>query len=108
MPRPRLPDELAARFEFIRLAGKGSVGHVLEVRERESGETYALKIAHHAAVDPEELIEIFRQEYAHLSLVHHPGIVAAHEFGVCDGLPFLRMVRRWRVPSRTAEARAPR
>jgi len=86
-PEP-LPETFAG-YRVVRELGRGGMGVVYEV-ERD-GVRRALKhVAVTALLQPRAL-QRFQREAAALQRLRHPGIVAVHEVGTQDGLPFLVM-----------------
>ena len=65
----------AGRYEIEGFLGRGGMGSVYRVRDRESGATLALKILHAAADDPGGS-ERFRREIGVLAKIRHPSIPA--------------------------------
>jgi serine/threonine protein kinase len=71
-------------FEIIRVVGTGTVGTIYEVKHRETGDTYALKLlAQHVCTD-KLILARFRREILILSKLSHPHIVAYFGQGTHD------------------------
>lgn len=86
--RARLPDYAdghlyAGRYEIEAFLGRGGMGSVYRVRDRESGEQLALKILHAAADDPGGS-ERFRREIGVLAKISHPSIPKISGSGLLD------------------------
>ena len=93
-PRPDadLP-ELPSRYEPLALLGRGGMGAVYLVRDRDDGVERALKIASPApGVDAAEAYALFRREHWALTAFAHPSLIAAHDMGTLpDGRPYFTM-----------------
>jgi predicted Ser/Thr protein kinase len=96
-PKPfALPglEELAAKFpqlDIIELVGKGGMGAVYKVRQKELDRIAALKILPpEVGLDP-AFAERFTREARALAKLNHAGIVTLYEFGRADGLYFFLM-----------------
>ena len=92
--QPPTVDELAAlfpQFEILELIGKGGMGAVYKVRQKELDRMVALKILPPAIGETPGFAERFAREAKALAKLNHPGIVTIHEFGQQDGLYFILM-----------------
>ncbi len=87
------PIEELARFfpqlEILELLGRGGMGAVYKVRQRELDRLAALKILPPTA-DP-SFAERFAREARALAKLHHPNIVTLYEFDHTDGLFYFLM-----------------
>jgi hypothetical protein len=72
------------RFIVLAVLGKGGVGTVYRVRDRQSGAEVALKQLHATGDDPAPLLAAFQREYHTLCQLAHPSIIEVHDYGV-DG-----------------------
>ncbi len=91
---PPTVDELASQFpqfEILGLIGKGGMGAVYKVRQKELDRIVALKILPPAIGDTPGFSDRFAREAKALAKLNHPGIVTLHEFGQQDGLYFILM-----------------
>ncbi len=81
-----LPGPLSARFEPLRVLGRGGLGEVLAARDRLLGREVALKL-----LRPDRTPEQGRlaEEFALLASLHHPGVVDVLDAGVADGVVYL-------------------
>ena len=87
-------EELAAifpQFEILELIGKGGMGAVYKVRQKDLDRIVALKILPPAIGQSPEFSNRFTREAKALAKLNHPGIVTLHEFGQQDGLYFILM-----------------
>jgi len=99
-----LPDLSGTRYELIRELGRGGMGVVYEVRDRELGRAVALKACDIVVSDADRL----RREAKIVARLEHPGIVPVHDVGVLpDGRLYytMKLVRGARLD---AWAREPR
>jgi serine/threonine protein kinase len=79
-----------ARYQVIEILGEGGMGAVYKAKTPE-GQLVAIKVLHEELGDNEELRERFEREARALFRLEHPHILAAHDFGVVDGSPYLVM-----------------
>ena len=88
----------AARFgdyELLRQIGRGGMGVVYEARQTSLNRTVALKmiLGGDLASLSSSAVRRFHVEAEAAAKLAHPNIVAIHEFGEQDGLPFFSMQR---------------
>src|SRR6266404_5348934 len=86
--------ELAPLFphlEIIELLGVGGMGAVYKARQPGLDRFVALKILPPQVSNTPGFAERFNQEARALARLSHPNIVAVHEFGQVNGLPFFIM-----------------
>jgi serine/threonine protein kinase len=87
-------EDLAAifpQFEILELIGKGGMGAVYKVRQKDLDRIVALKILPPAIGQSPEFSMRFTREARALAKLNHPGIVTLHEFGQAGGLYFILM-----------------
>jgi len=78
-------------LEIESLLGQGGMGVVYKARQKQLDRTVALKVlSPQLAADP-QFVERFTREAKALAQLSHPNIVAIHEYGVHDGVPYLVM-----------------
>jgi serine/threonine protein kinase len=82
---------LFPRFEMLELIGKGGMGAVYKVRQKDLDRIVALKILPPAIGQAPAFSSRFTREARALAKLNHPGIVTIHEFGQRDGLYFILM-----------------
>ncbi len=70
---PRLAD-----FEVVKLIGKGGFSQVLEVRRKDDGMLYAMKVISKALVVQKDKVEQAMTERRILERAKHPFIVSLH------------------------------
>ena len=83
------PVRTFGRFEVVRELGRGASAVVLEAVDPQLGRRVALKLllsGERAAFEEEER---FRREADALARVRHPNVVAVHEAGALDGVPYV-------------------
>lgn len=91
---PPTPDELAEKFpqlEILDLIGRGGMGAVYKVRQRDLDRVVALKILPPGIGEDPAFAERFSREARALAKLNHPNIVTLYEFGEADGLYFFLM-----------------
>lgn len=82
--QPPALDEMAAlfpQFEILEFIGKGGMGAVYKVRQKDLDRIVALKILPPAIGQSPEFSARFSREAKALAKLNHPGIVTIHEFG---------------------------
>jgi tetratricopeptide (TPR) repeat protein len=99
----RLGKVVAERFSIERLAGEGGMGSVYRGRDRQTGETVAIKVLHHpGTIDASR----FAREAEVLAQLAHPGVVRYVAHGEEEGIgPYL--VMEW-LDGETLDARLER
>jgi serine/threonine-protein kinase len=91
MARGDLPGDLAARYEWVQELGRGAMGVVHRVRDRELGREVALKlVSRKLLVDPSKR-KRFEREARVLARLEHPGVVRLFDAGVEAGQPYMAM-----------------
>lgn len=65
-------------FKVLALVGRGSFGQVLQVRKKDTGSIYALKILEKSHVKKKDQVENTKSERRVLEIVNHPFIVKLH------------------------------
>ena len=83
-----LPDAIGP-YRIVRELGRGGMGVVYEA-ERD-GRAFALKRLSITAMLQPRAVQRFQREATALQRIEHPGIVAVHDVGSADGLPYLVM-----------------
>ena len=77
-------------FHLLKVVGKGSFGKVVQVRKKDSGAIYALKILGKANIVKRNQVEHTRTERSVLGYMQHPFIVSLHyAFQVSRGIAWL-------------------
>jgi predicted Ser/Thr protein kinase len=82
---------LFPQLEIIALIGKGGMGAVYKARQPGLDRLVALKILPPETMGGPGFVERFNREARALAKLNHPNIVAVHEFGQVNGLPYFIM-----------------
>lgn len=91
---PPQPEDLARLFpqlDIIELIGRGGMGAVYKVRQKELDRMAALKILPPGIGQDSGFAERFAREAKALAKLNHPGVVTIYDFGRADGLYFFLM-----------------
>ena len=76
-------------YEIVALIGAGGMGEVYRARDTRLNRDVALKILPESfAADPDRLAR-FEQEARAAAALNHPNILAVHDIGRHDGIPFI-------------------
>jgi serine/threonine-protein kinase len=89
------PDLSSTRYEPVEVLGRGGMGTVYRVLDRELGRAVALKVVRGADLAPGAGERLLREAHV-LARLEHPGLVPVHDAGVLpDGRAFyvMRLVR---------------
>src|SRR6266576_1904046 len=92
--QPPSVEEVAKLFpqlEILAFIGKGGMGAVYKARQPALDRFVALKILPPQVASGPGFAERFTREARALARLSHPNIVAVHEFGQVNGLPFFLM-----------------
>jgi predicted Ser/Thr protein kinase len=92
--QPPSIEEVARLFpqlEVLALIGKGGMGAVYKARQPGLDRLVALKILPPQTASGPGFVERFNREARALAKLTHPNIVAVHEFGQVNGLPYFIM-----------------
>jgi len=92
--QPPSVEEVARLFpqlEILAFIGKGGMGAVYQARQPGLDRIVALKILPPQTASGPGFVERFNREARALAKLAHPNIVAVHEFGQVNGLPFFLM-----------------
>jgi eukaryotic-like serine/threonine-protein kinase len=77
--------------ELLDEIGRGGMGVVYRARQRDLNRSVAVKVLLDAAFASSQQKERFRREAEAVARLKHPGIVAIHEIGESDGVPWFSM-----------------
>ena len=78
-------------YEIEQRVGRGGMGEVFLARQLSLGRQVAVKVLAVAMGTAGEAGARFRREAELMARVHHPNIIAVHEYGTVGGRPFLVM-----------------
>ena len=81
---------LFPELEILQLIGRGGMGAVYKVRQKNLDRIVALKVFLYRPNDP-EFAARFQREARALAKLNHPNIVTVHDFGIRDKTHFLVM-----------------
>lgn len=77
------------RFEIIDVVGQGAFGTVYKARDPELDRHVAIKVPRGGNIGTQQELDRFLREARSVAQLRHPSIVAIHEVGDVDGLPYL-------------------
>ena len=85
--------DLGPRYEVLGVLGRGGMGTVLTVRQRDLDRLVAVKVLLHSEVSPEEAALVrFRREAQAAARLGHPNIITVHDYDTApDGSPYMVM-----------------
>src|SRR3954462_14323918 len=78
-------DQVAARYEIVRLIGSGGTGEVFEALDTALGETVALKALKPTIAGSAVQLERFRREIQSARKVTHPNVCRIFDMGIQNG-----------------------
>ena len=78
------------RYQIESILGEGGMGAVYRAKTTD-GNHVAIKVLHEELGDNQELRERFQREIQVLFALQHPNVLAAHDFGIVNGSPYLVM-----------------
>lgn len=95
-PAAEIEDEikknLGDKYEVLSLVGRGGMGAVYKVRDKNLHKTFAIKVLNSNLVEDKSSVKRFEQEARAASHLTHPNLVAVYDFGMGGGgAPFLVM-----------------
>ena len=82
---------LAARYDVLELLGRGGMGAVYRVLDRELDEVIALKVIRDELASEDHIVERFRNEVKLARRVTHANVARTYELGHADGITFCTM-----------------
>jgi tetratricopeptide (TPR) repeat protein len=77
------------KYLLLDVLGAGACGTVYRAQDRQLDRTVAVKVPHAGGQTPSEESDRFLREARSAAQLHHPGIVAVYEVGLCEGSPYL-------------------
>jgi serine/threonine protein kinase len=77
------------RFQILATVGQGAFGTVYKARDPELDRIVAIKVPRAGNFPGPEEQDRFQREARSVAQLRHPAIVAVHEVGAADGLPYL-------------------
>ncbi len=82
---------LSKRYDILDEAGHGSMGNVYKARDRETGETVALKLLKPEIASDQAMIERFKNELLFARKITHKNVCRMHEFNRVGGVAYTSM-----------------
>jgi serine/threonine protein kinase len=82
---------LSKRYDILGEAGHGSMGNVYKARDRETGETVALKLLKPEIASDQAMIEGFKNELLFARKITHKNVCRVHEFNRVGGVAYTSM-----------------
>src|ERR1700746_1080072 len=76
-------------YEIVSPLGAGGMGEVYRARDTRLGRDVAIKVLPEALVQDADRVRRFEQEARTIAALNHPNILAIHDIGTHDGVPFL-------------------
>ncbi|MEV8536105.1 serine/threonine-protein kinase [Streptomyces sp. NPDC051211] len=85
------PRGLSRRYEPVRVIGRGGMGVVFAAEDLRLERQVAVKVLTRQEGLAEKAAQRFRDEAVALARISHPGVVAVHDAGMDNGIPYLVM-----------------
>src|ERR1700685_1452559 len=82
---------LGQRYEILGEAGHGSMGNVYKARDRETGETVALKLLKPEIASDQAMMDRFKNELLFARKITHKNVCRMHEFHRVGGISYRSM-----------------
>jgi len=82
---------LEQRYDILGEAGSGSMGHVYKARDRETGETLALKLLKPEIASDQAMMERFKNELLFARKITHKNVCRVYEFNRLGGIAYTSM-----------------
>ncbi len=82
---------LSQRYDVLAEAGHGSMGNVYKARDRETGETVALKLLKPEIASDQAMMERFKNELLFARKITHKNVCRVHDFNRIGGLAYTSM-----------------
>ncbi|GLH67682.1 serine/threonine-protein kinase [Geothrix edaphica] len=81
----------ASRYRVEELLGRGGMGVVLKVRDLQLDEEVALKVVRAGLASDPAFLALLKQEIRLARKITHRYVLRTHDFGECDGIPYVTM-----------------
>src|ERR1700693_1530457 len=82
---------LSKRYDILGQAGHGSMGNVYKARDRETGETVALKLLKPEIASDQAMMERFKNELLFARKITHKNVCRVYEFNRVGGIAYTSM-----------------
>ncbi|MGA9885132.1 MAG: protein kinase [Candidatus Acidiferrales bacterium] len=93
--KPQFPSvdltPLSHRYELLAEAGHGSMGNVYKARDRETGETVALKLLKPEIASDQTMVERFKKELLFARKITHKNVCRVYDFNRIGGIAYTSM-----------------
>ncbi|MGH9639705.1 MAG: serine/threonine-protein kinase, partial [Bryobacteraceae bacterium] len=93
--KPQFPSldltPLSQRYELLAEAGHGSMGNVYKARDRETGETVALKLLKPEIASDQTMMERFKKELLFARKITHKNVCRVYDFNRIGGIAYTSM-----------------
>src|SRR5262245_21915965 len=83
--------QTVGNYDLIEKIAEGGMGKVYKARQHGTGQIVAIKIVPPHVTNSPILVKRFEQEFRAASILDHPNIVRALDYGTSDATPFLVM-----------------
>ncbi len=90
-PILRVGETFAARYRVDAVIGGGGMGVVLKVRDLQLDEDVALKVVRTGLAANPDFLDLLKQEIRLARKITHRNVLRTHDFGECDGIPYVTM-----------------
>jgi serine/threonine-protein kinase len=89
---PRVGGTFAGRYDVLSVLGRGGMGSVYQVLDRELDEEVALKVlTPESFAEGTQAVQTLKQEIRLARKITHPNVVRTHDLGEAEGIRFLTM-----------------
>jgi len=88
---PAVLAALGQRYEILGEAGHGSMGNVYKARDRETGETVALKLLKPEIASDQAMMDRFKNELLFARKITHKNVCRVYEFNRIGGIAYTSM-----------------
>ena len=82
---------LGQRYEILAEGGHGSMGDVYKARDRETGETVALKLLKPEIASDQSMMDRFKNELLYARKITHKNVCRVYEFNRVGGVAYISM-----------------
>lgn len=82
---------LSQRYDILGEAGHGSMGNVYKARDRETGETVALKLLKPEIASDQAMVDRFKNELLFARKITHKNVCRVYEFNRIGGIAYTSM-----------------
>src|SRR4051812_24944607 len=90
-PATMLPGTRLGPYEVIEAIGQGGMGEVYRARDTRLHRQVAIKTVAARAISDREFLARFDREARAVAALSHPNILAIHDVGTHDGIPYVAM-----------------